>query len=267
MTRTHSRTAWGALVATLAIGYSLFGAPDLSSLAPGASRAWAQGAGHCFDRPTADSSTFCANTKFVKSAIAASIVSAGGTSGQIQYNNAGALGGFTASGDAGINTTSGVVTITPNAVTNAKLATATANTVKGSAASTAAADLAVPSCSATGSTVSTLQWITGTGFSCSSVTPVVTVNSGTFTLSTTPISSATCISVQSAAASGVVSTDTVMANPNADPTSTTGYIPLTTGMLAIFTWPSTNLVNFRVCNNTLATITPVALPLNWRVVR
>jgi hypothetical protein len=34
----------------------------------------------------------------------------GGTSGQIQYNNAGAFGGFTASGDATINTSTGAVT-------------------------------------------------------------------------------------------------------------------------------------------------------------
>jgi hypothetical protein len=37
---------------------------------------------------------------------------AGGTNGQIQYNNAGALGGFTASGDCIINTSTGVVTCT-----------------------------------------------------------------------------------------------------------------------------------------------------------
>jgi hypothetical protein len=36
----------------------------------------------------------------------------GGTSGQIQYDNAGAFGGFTASGDATINTTTGAVTVT-----------------------------------------------------------------------------------------------------------------------------------------------------------
>jgi len=35
----------------------------------------------------------------------------GGTSGQIQYNNAGALGGFTASGDATVNTGTGAVTL------------------------------------------------------------------------------------------------------------------------------------------------------------
>ena len=38
---------------------------------------------------------------------------AGGTNGQIQFNNAGALGGFTASGDATVNTSTGVVTLNP----------------------------------------------------------------------------------------------------------------------------------------------------------
>ncbi len=38
--------------------------------------------------------------------------SAAGTSGQVQYNNSGALGGFTASGDATINTSTGAVTVT-----------------------------------------------------------------------------------------------------------------------------------------------------------
>lgn len=36
----------------------------------------------------------------------------GGTPGQIQYNNAGAFGGFTTSGDAGINTATGALTLT-----------------------------------------------------------------------------------------------------------------------------------------------------------
>ena len=39
-------------------------------------------------------------------------VTPGGTSGQIQYNNAGSFGGFTASGDATINTSTGAVTVT-----------------------------------------------------------------------------------------------------------------------------------------------------------
>jgi hypothetical protein len=36
----------------------------------------------------------------------------GGTSGQVQYNNAGALGGFTVSGDATLNTGTGALTVT-----------------------------------------------------------------------------------------------------------------------------------------------------------
>ena len=46
----------------------------------------------------------------------------GGVNGSIQFNNSSAFGGFTASGDATINTGSGVVTVTANAVTNAKAA-------------------------------------------------------------------------------------------------------------------------------------------------
>lgn len=78
---------------------------------------------------------------------------AGGTNGQIQYNNAGALGGFTASGAATINTNTGVVTLTPGA----------ANTLKGSLNGTTVTDIAVPSCA------TALQWTAATGFVCASV--------------------------------------------------------------------------------------------------
>lgn len=62
--------------------------------------------------------------------------SPGGTSGQIQFNNAGSFAGFTASGDATINTGTGAVTISADAVDNTKLANMAANTVKGRAAGT-----------------------------------------------------------------------------------------------------------------------------------
>lgn len=62
----------------------------------------------CPDRPAADSSNACANTRFVKS----QSVTPGGSSGQVQYNNGGALGGFTLGGDATLNTTTGVLTVT-----------------------------------------------------------------------------------------------------------------------------------------------------------
>jgi len=56
---------------------------------------------------------------------------AGGTNGQIQYNNATALGGFTMSGDATIVTSTGVLTIGANAVTYAKIQAVAANSLVG----------------------------------------------------------------------------------------------------------------------------------------
>jgi hypothetical protein len=47
--------------------------------------------------------------------------SPGGSSGQIQYNNAGAFGGFTMSGDVTVNTATGVSAIGANKVTDAML--------------------------------------------------------------------------------------------------------------------------------------------------
>lgn len=49
----------------------------------------------------------------------------GGTNGQVQYNNSGALGGFTASGDATINTGTGVVTLSNSGVTPGSYGSAT----------------------------------------------------------------------------------------------------------------------------------------------
>jgi len=366
-----------------------------------------------------------------------SSANAGGTNGQIQYNNNGPLGGFTMGGDATTNTTTGALTIAAGAVTNAKLATMPANTVKANATGTTAAptDFGMPSCSAASSV---LQWLSGTGFQCGTVgaagantqvqfnnagalagspgltwngtvlsmtswaTPLCTsdangvtctsstsvqphiqlinttndnnsavfdwfkgrgsqngavqsgdviislnahggngssspvaaqflgkagelwtgtangafidltttplgatipviamrvqpsggvsigapltdggtgtltlagnpvpvrVASGTAALGTGAIASATCATAVTVAATGVATTDVVTASFNGDPTAVTGYIPLTTGMLVIIPYPTANNVNFKVCNNTSASITPGAITLNWRVVR
>lgn len=72
---------------------------------------------------------------------------AGGANGQIQYNNGGALGGFTANGDATIATPSGLVTIQPNAVTSGKIADGSitsAKIVDGAVTSTDLAANAIP---------------------------------------------------------------------------------------------------------------------------
>lgn len=94
-----------------------------------------------------------------------------------------------------------------------------------------------------------------------------TVASGAKALATGAITSATCTSAQTDTATGAATTDAVSANFSADPTSTTGYTPSTSGMLTIIPWVTSNTMNFKVCNNTGSSITPGAATVNWRIVR
>jgi hypothetical protein len=93
------------------------------------------------------------------------------------------------------------------------------------------------------------------------------IASGALALSTSAIASAACTTAQTATATGTLTTDAIIASFNGDPTAVTGYIPLTSGMLTIIPYPTANTVNFKVCNNTAASITPGAVTINWRVVR
>lgn len=95
----------------------------------------------------------------------------------------------------------------------------------------------------------------------------VTVATGTKALATGAIGSATCSSAQTDTATGAATTDVVDAAFASDPTAVTGYTPLTTGMLTIIAYATSNTVNFKVCNNTSSSITPGAISLNWRVRR
>ncbi len=107
-----------------------------------------------------------------------------------------------------------------------------------------------------------LEWYTGAAWRASG--PVA---SGAKALATGAISSAACTSAQTDTATGTLTTDTVVASFNGDPTGVTGYVPLTAGMLTIIAYPTADTVNFKVCNNTTGSITPGAITLNWRVVR
>ena len=69
--------------------------------------------------------------------------SPGGTSGQIQFKNGTVFDGFTASGDATINTTTGAVTISNAAVTLPKLANLAANSILGNNTASAATPIAL----------------------------------------------------------------------------------------------------------------------------
>lgn len=97
--------------------------------------------------------------------------------------------------------------------------------------------------------------------------PAILIASGTSAMGTGAISSATCATVVTTSATGTATTDALIASFNGDPTAVTGYVPLTTGMLTIIGYPTANNVNWKVCNNTSASITPGAITLNWRVVR
>ena len=97
-------------------------------------------------------------------------------------------------------------------------------------------------------------------------TMAASVTNSTATLGTSAIASGACATTVTVAATGVVSTDTIMWVFNADPTSTTGYNPAT-GVLTIYAFPTAGNVNFKVCNLTASSITPGAVTLNWRVLR
>lgn len=99
-------------------------------------------------------------------------------------------------------------------------------------------------------------------------TSTQTIASGTATLGTSAISSGSCASVVSVAASGVLTTDTIKYTPNADPTSTTGYGASSSGaVLSVYAYPTSGYVNFKVCNSTSGSITPGSMTLNWEVTR
>jgi len=98
------------------------------------------------------------------------------------------------------------------------------------------------------------------------------IAAGTAALGTTSIGSAACATaVAGTATSGnaanILTTDVIQATFNGDPTGIVGYQPSTNGMLTIIPYPTAGAANFKVCNNTNASITPGAITLNWRVSR
>lgn len=102
---------------------------------------------------------------------------------------------------------------------------------------------------------------------CNPSNNAITVASGTSALGTSAISSGACATVVTTSATGAATTDVIDWVFNADPTSTTGYQASANGMLTIVAYPTSNNVNFKVCNNTSSSVTPGAVTLNWRVGR
>jgi collagen type VII alpha len=100
----------------------------------------------------------------------------------------------------------------------------------------------------------------------------VTVFSGTITLATNSIASQGCQtvsagSVNSVAATGVLTTDVIGATANGSIKAVTGFAPLTTGGLTIMPYPTAGFINLDVCNWSTGAIVPGAVVVNVKVTR
>lgn len=208
----------------------------------------------------------CTVTAAATSITVGSTTVTSGTSGRILGVAAGpVLSEFTTSGSGTV-----VALATGAALTTPNIGVATATSVNGMTitSSTGVFTLTNAKTFAVTNTL-TLSGTDSTVMTFPSVSATIprTVASGTKALATSAISSATCTTAQTSTATGTLTTDIVGVTFAADPTATTGYVPLTSGMLTIIFYPTADTINFKVCNNTSATITPGALTLNWRVTR
>lgn len=119
-----------------------------------------------------DPGAVAGTTRFLREDATWAVPASGGTPGgatsSIQFNNAGAFGGFTMGGDVTVNTGTGVATVSASSITNSKLAGTAGNSLKGNTSSISAAptDVAVPSCSGASSA---LTWTLGSGFGCNNI--------------------------------------------------------------------------------------------------
>lgn len=86
-------------------------------------------------------------------------------------------------------------------------------------------------------------------------------------LRTSLIGSAMTDSAATGACSGLTTSDSVTCTFSADPTSTTGFTASTSGVLAIYVYPTSNTINVKYQNNTNSGITPGAVTANCMAVR
>ncbi len=95
-----------------------------------------------------------------------------------------------------------------------------------------------------------------------------TASSSTGSLNSLGAITSTSCATLTISASGVASTDVISFTPNAAWGAVTGFTPATTGGLAITAYPTTNNVNFQVCNWSTGSLTVASgAEVNWRVER
>lgn len=92
-------------------------------------------------------------------------------------------------------------------------------------------------------------------------------SSGSTVVDPGSINSATCATAITETETGVATTDVVSWTFDADPTAVTGYAPVTSGAVYIVAYPTTDTINFKVCNPTTSSIDPGSVTLNWMIDR
>ena len=112
--------------------------------------------------------------------------------------------------------------------------------------------------------VTTTTSANGQQIACPTCT--VTIASGAVSLGTSSIAANSCATTINVSATGASSGDTIIVNPNNSIKATIGYRPQDS--LVITWYPTTNFVNFDVCNKDQTNaITPGSVILNWRITR
>lgn len=124
-----------------------------------------------------------------------------------------------------------------------------------------------------GSTCSAGQVATATsaaGVLTCSATPTgftKTIASGTAVFNPGTLTSGSCSTViDGGVATGVATTDVIDMTFNSDISAATGYSGVGT-LVTIYKYPTTNTVNFKICNWTGSSITPASVTINWKVTR
>lgn len=201
------------------------------------------------------------------------IVQAGTNPGTVlQFSHTGSPSGGTFSFIGPVNISAalgtGTITLTPGSPIVFQGAVSGTSTQLGAASAAGTPNrINLPTTTGTNGQVLTTDGANPQQTSWTTVGTTTTIASGTATLGTTLIASGAKATLVTVSAPGTLTTDTIMADFNADPTSTTGYTPSANGMLTIVKYPTSGNVNFYVINNTGASITPGSVVLNFRVVR
>jgi len=101
---------------------------------------------------------------------------------------------------------------------------------------------------------------------CMADQALVVVASGSTALSTSQIAAGGS-SVTTATATGAAAGNFIAANFHGSPVAVTGFIPGTSGTLAITAYLTSGNINFLVYNNTASAITPGSISIDWVVMK